>query len=250
MTPDPMVCAVVRARGPRAAVRETLDALAGQTRPVAGVLSAEASFHDVLGRARGEHPQADWYWLLDAGVTPAPDALGELLTAAAADGLPHPVLVAGKVVAQDGTVVDERAPWLPLLDREVVIAAARRRLVSLRLARWGSLLVRADAIDAHGLPRRDFDRGADDLEWTSRLLRDDHGYLAPRSLAEQRAGGGPDPGLEARDRARMVRGSGWVAQEPVWFAFMLGVDVLRELRARPRAAGRLVRGLATGGRRG
>lgn len=249
MTHEPLVAAVVRARGSGAGVGATLDAVARQGHAVASTISHDGSYHDALARARAQAPEATWYWLLDAGVIPEPSALEELLAAVSTPELPVPVLVAGKVVGEHGELGEERAPWPPLLDREVVIAAARRRLVSLRLARWGSLLVAAQALEDHGLPRADYDGGADDLEWTARLLRDERGYLAPRSVSRDSGRAPGDPGLVLRDRARMIRGSGWVAQEPVWFAFMLIVDTTRRLRGRPRSAGPLLRALISPSRR-
>jgi hypothetical protein len=131
----------------------------------------------------------------------------------------------------------------------VVVAAAQHRLASLRLARWGSLLVRREALDRHGPPLDDLG-GAEDLDWTARILREGHGYLAPRSIVERPLPSEPaqlSPG-EVSGRVRMVRGDAWVAHEPVWFAFMLGVDALRELSStrRPATAARVLRGVAAG----
>lgn len=190
----------------------------------------------------GADPDADWLWLLEPDVDPAPDALERLLEPLADLGdLPVPALLASRVVRPDGHLHPAHEPWIPLLDRVVVIAAAQRRLTSLRLARWGSLLVSRAAVAEHGPPRADFAGGADDLEWTARLLKEGegHGYLVPTSTATSSRPARPRfSGAQARTRARMVRGEGWVGQEPVWFAFMLGVDAARALalRARPEPA--------------
>jgi hypothetical protein len=180
---------------------------------------------------------AEWLWLVDGDVVPEPDALAELLAAVATAeraGLPAPALVASRVLDAAGAVDRRCAPWFPLLDRAVVIAAAVEHLASLRLARWGSLLVHRGAVERHGPPRAAFAAGADDLEWTVRVLRDEAGYLAPRSVARVGAAGRPPiaGAREALGRARMLRSPGWVAQEPVWFAFML----LSELASGRRAA--------------
>lgn len=193
----------------------------------------------------------DWLWLLEGDVAPEPEALARLVAPLEDLGdLPMPIVLAGKVLGPDGRLHPDSAPWIPLLDRLGVIAAARRRLVALRLARWGSLLVHRSAVARHGLPRADFADSADDLEWTGRMLRDDVGYLVPHSVAVRAAPTHP-PGLssaEVRDRVRMVRGDGWVGHEPLWFTFMLGVDALGDLRAspRPRTACRLLRGVSSG----
>jgi len=178
-------------------------------------------------------------WLLDAdAVVPEPAALAELLVVLAAPGdLPAPALLTSRILGADGALDPARAPAQPLLDREVAIAAARRRVVAVRLARWGSLLVAREVLETLAAPREDFVPEVADLEWTSRVLREHPGYLVPRSVA--RGVLGHEPGRadarELRDRIRLVlRREAWVAQEPLWFAFLLAQEVGRELRTRPR----------------
>jgi len=230
---SPRICAVVRRRS-----QPTSTALERQSTAPDAVLEATGSWHDAVCAGRAQ--DADWLWLLDGAVEPDPEALERLLTPLADLGdLPAPALLASRVLTPDGRMHPAHEPWIPLLDRVVVIAAARRRLTSLRLARWGSLLVSRAAIDEHGPPRADFADGADDLEWTARLLKEGegHGYLVPGSVGvSDRPLRSRFSGAEARNRARMVRGTGWVGQEPVWFAFMLGVDAARTVGRRARSA--------------
>lgn len=197
------------------------------------VVEAAGTWHDALSAATVD--DVEWLWLVEGDAVPEAAALEALLAVAADHGdLPPPALVAGRVLAADGRIDPGGAPWIPLLDRVTVIDAARRRLVSLRLARWGSLLVHRDVLARHGLPRADFAGGGDDLEWTARILREEPGYLAPRSVSRRAApprrpiGGG----AEVRNRARMVRTGAWTGPEPVWFAFMLLVDLARAARRR------------------
>ena len=238
------VCAVVRSSAPAA-----LAVLAAQTRRPDVAVAQGGSWRAAIAAGAGQG--TDWLWLLEGDVEPEPEALARLVAPLEDLGdLPAPALLAGKVLGPDGHLHADSAPWIPLLDRAGVVAAARRRLVALRLARWGSLLVHRGALARHGLPREGFAGGADDLEWTSRVLRDDAGYLVPRSVAV-RVTPARGPSLspsEVRDRVRMVRGDGWVGHEPVWFAFMLGVDAVRDLRAtpRPRTATRLLRAVSSG----
>ncbi len=219
-------------RNPTAATRA---ALAREGVSGAAIAEAAGTWHDALGGAGATAGDAEWLWLVEGDAVPEPGALDALLAVAADHGdLPAPALVAGRVLAADGRIDPGAAPWIPLLDRVTVIDAARRRLVSLRLARWGSLLVHRDVLARHGLPRGDFAGGGDDLEWTARILLDERGYLAPRSVSRRAApprrpiGGA----AEVRNRARMVRGNAWTGPEPVWFAFMLVVDLARASRRR------------------
>lgn len=184
---------------------------------------------------------------MDAHATPARDALAELL-APLTDAAPlaDPVLISSKVVTRDGRLDDVAPPWPRLLAREQAIAGAERRLAALRAARYGSLLVHRRAVERHGVPRPDFAGAGDDLEWTARVLRDEPGFLAPRSVAVRTGGGRPDAAAFVRNRVRILRGDGWRGQEKAWFAFLFAQDLSRELSARPAAAPAVVRAIGRG----
>jgi len=185
------------------------------------VVRGGRSWHDAVRAAAGG-PEA-WLFLVEDGVEPAPDAAERML--GALDDLgeaPAPALLAATVLAPGGGLHPAAEPWIPLLDRKVVIAAARKGLTSVRMARWGALLVRAQAVERHGPPRADFAGGADDLEWTARILREGHGYVVPAATAiDRRPPRGRITLREAGHRLRMLREPIWVAQEPVWFGFEL-----------------------------
>lgn len=225
--------------------------LGGQTRaPDATVLvgSGPRALADAVSEAVATG--ATWLWLVDAGVTLDPAALEQLVAPlGASDELGDPVLFASKVVEPDGRLALDAPPWPRLLARELAMAGADHRLAALRAARYGSLLVHRRAVECHGPPRADFAAGGDDLEWTGRVLRDEPGYLAPRSIAVRHAGGRPDTRAFARNRIRILRGEGWRGQEKAWFAFLFAQDLLREVSARPTGVPGLLRALG-GGLRG
>ena len=221
------ICAVVGSDAMRAA-------LEGQTRPPDDVLVHEGPIGERVSAAASG--SATWLWLLDDDVAPEPSALEELLAPSGRDhGLPAPVVMASKVTGADGRLHPRGAPW-PRTRGEEVIAACRHGLVPLRLAGWGSLLVRRDAVARYGPPRPDFDAGADDLEWMARVLATSHGYLAPRSRAT-RSGAAPRPSWrQLRDRVRLVASPSWAGEERLWFAFRLAGDAAGDVRSGPRAA--------------
>lgn len=190
---------------------------------------------------------ATWLWLVDARVRPDPAALEELLAPLAhLDALSDPVLFAGKVVGADGRLDRDAPPWPRLLARELAMVGADHRLAALRAARYGSLLVHRRAVEQHGAPRPEFAGAGDDLEWTGRVLRDEPGYLAPRSVAVRERDGQPDPLAFAANRVRILRGDGWRGQEKAWFGFLFAQDLSRRISARPGEAPRLVRALGRG----
>lgn len=161
-------------------------------------------------------PSADWIWLVRGDTAPAPDALEQLAgVAVGRPGLAEPVLLASKVLGPGGALEPGSAPWPPLHDRQGAMDAAEERLAAVRIARWGSLLVRADALRRHAPPRSGL-WGGEDIEFTGRLLREGAGYLVPASVT-------------TRDKTRGARRLGtlraaasreaWDTQERLWVIY-------------------------------
>ncbi len=214
--------------------------LGAQTRPPDYVVRG-------LEGAAAAAGSADWLWLVGPGVQPGPASLEALLDVLGhADELGDPVLLAGKVVDVHGTLDVAAEPWPRLLARESAIAGALHAVAALRAARYGSLLVASRAVERHGLPRADFAGQGDDLEWTSRLLRDDAGYLVPASVATRTGPPPVAPAALAGARVRMLRGDSWGGQEKAWFGFRLAQDLVRETARRPAAAPALLRAIVSG----
>lgn len=172
---------------------------------------------------------AKWIWLLDGLAVPEPDALEALLEGAGRGGGSGPcALAAGQVVGTDAKPHPDALPWPVLLDKEVALSAAATRLIAVRAARHGSLLVRRSAIEAEGLPRADYRAAGEDLEWTSRLLRAGTGFLVPASIAVRRRGEADRPGAGVAGPWRkrrnaldlLVRGP-FSLQERLWFGYGL-----------------------------
>jgi len=159
---------------------------------------------------------ADWLWLVRGDTVPAAGALSELRRVAeGVPGLRPPALLASKVIGVDGRLDPGSAPWPPLHDRAGAMNAAEHRLAAVRIARWGSLLVRGDVLRRHAPPREDL-AAADDLEWTGRLLREEPGYVVPTSLATRAPSARPS--RLATLRAAASRDA-WDTQERLWLVY-------------------------------
>ena len=143
-----------------------------------------------------------WRFVVADGVEPEPGCL-EALQAARAR-VPDAVLVAARVVLPDGTLDPASEPMPRILDKEEAIAAARHRLLAIRAARPGALLVRGDA-------------GAD-LASTAALLAAGRGYLAPEAVAVRRR---PAPRERLADRLRLLRAAHWSREERLMQLFTL-----------------------------
>jgi rhamnopyranosyl-N-acetylglucosaminyl-diphospho-decaprenol beta-1,3/1,4-galactofuranosyltransferase len=194
-----------------------LDALAGQTHELDGVIVVDSASTDGTGRAleeadvrrriaidyirlerngggaEGFHyglraalgTDADWVWLMDDDCEPRPDALAALLAAPRA-GDPDAVLLAPLVETPAGEVLPLNRGWLrprwfraPLVGLEPEDwARAERRVEHVSLV---GPLVRAEAARRTDPPRRDFFIWFDDLEWTARLGRLGGLWLIPAS---------------------------------------------------------------------
>ena len=156
-------------------------------------------FHAGLREAHAEG--AEWIWLMDDDTIPGEDALAALLAAAdrvrgevapAADRvgeeagsarLPTAHLLASRVEWTDGRLHPMNVPTLERRRMELVVEAARRRVLLIRSATFVSLLVHRSAVDRWGLPPEHFFIWADDIEYTSRIVLGGGGaYFVPDSV--------------------------------------------------------------------
>ena len=200
--PVPSVIAVTPAAGPELAAR-----LAAQERAPDAVLVSEPVL--TTGLQDGLGAGSDWIWVVDGSALPRPEALARLVDRAADPGdLPGPDLLSSAVLAADGSVAEQHAPWFRRGATDLALRAALVRLLPVRATGAGSLLVRADAVRAAAPPLADLDGRGAALEWTGRLLRRCAGYLVPASVAHAarpESGGAPD----VKVASAMLPGGGW-----------------------------------------
>jgi len=258
------VRAVVVTHDRRALLRECLAALRAQTRPLDGVLVVDnastdgtpamlaAEFPDVEvlclpvneGSAGGFHAgldhalagPGDSFWVMDDDTIPEPAALAELLAPLAdLGGLPAPAVMASRVLWTDGSLHPMNEPWPRWGDKTLEVGAAERGLVAIRATSYVSILVARGALERSGLPRTAFFIWGDDIEFTARLLRDEVGYLAPRSTVHHKTAHphpshrstGPRYYYDVRNKVYMVRGDVWRTTERFWLAVLS----LKQIRA-------------------
>jgi rhamnopyranosyl-N-acetylglucosaminyl-diphospho-decaprenol beta-1,3/1,4-galactofuranosyltransferase len=206
------VVAVVVTYNRKEVLRECLEAVTAQTRPPDSVLvvdnastdgtreMVEAEFPSVEllalreneGSSGGFHEGMkagvdrgyDWLWVMDDDTIPAPDALQLLLEAPQhLNGLPAPSLLASKVLWTDGKLHPMNWPAPAMKDLDLFIDGVERTIIPIRANTFPSLLVRREAVERHGPPRKGFWIWADDIDFTQRILRDEPGYLVPQSVA-------------------------------------------------------------------
>ncbi len=224
------VCAIVVA--PEGTPLRTSDALERQTRQPDRVVFAGPG----LPWEDASSGEETWLWFLDAGVAPQPEALERLLEfASGAGGLPAPALLAGKVVLPDGYLDARSLPTAKVRDPDLLVSALEQRVLSLRVARRGSLLVRRSAVGVPDGGSRRLDPMTDDLEWTARLLRDRPGLLVPGSVAVREPAAERSPvGRDLAKRGRLLLGDAIELRDKPWFAFRFLEEALAGRRYRHR----------------
>ncbi|WP_338403975.1 glycosyltransferase [Cellulosimicrobium arenosum] len=213
------VVAVVVAYNRRDLLREALDALAAQTRPLDAVLVLDNASDDDSAAVAGSHPvvtevlglarntggaggfaaglahavgpagaagKADLVWLMDDDTIPTPTALEELLRAR--DAYPGPVALLGsRVVWHDGRDHPMNTPRRRPGASGAQIAAARvAGATPVRSSSFVSMLVDARAVRFHGLPVADYFIWNDDFEYSARLLLHGTGLAVHGSVVEHR----------------------------------------------------------------
>jgi rhamnopyranosyl-N-acetylglucosaminyl-diphospho-decaprenol beta-1,3/1,4-galactofuranosyltransferase len=279
------VCAVIVTHNRRELLRESLAAVLGQTRRPDHVLvvdnastdgtremvAAEYGGVELLalprneGGAGGFHAgiadavrrRFDWIWVMDDDTIPNEDALALLLDARARlDGLPDPVLLASRVVWTDGRLHPMNTPGAYVARMDETLRAVERGLLPMRATTFPSLLVRRDAVERHGAPRKGFFIWSDDMDFTLRILRHEPGYVVPASVAvhktktpHQAWEGGERFYYSVRNDLFLIRGDTLRPMERISWALGLLGHVrlyLRHERFRPAALRVVLRGLRDG----
>ncbi|MGI8749102.1 MAG: hypothetical protein ACR2J6_00865 [Thermoleophilaceae bacterium] len=215
------VCAVLRAREGR----DLIAALEGQTRPPDAIeIGLEAASH------------ADWVWLLDSGAVPEPTALERLEEATVApESMPSPALLASKVLGPDGSLDPLSLPVAQVRDPDFAVAAFEHRLLSLRVARRGSMLVHRDGVNMVASRWPTLSPFDHDLEWTARLLKQKPGLLVPASVVVRRPGSQTRARRargETASRLRLLLGDAIELRDKPWFAFRFAEEALAGIRER------------------
>jgi len=206
------IVAAVPSYNRREALEKCIEALLGQTRPPDSILVVDNASTDgtaemvrtkFTGRAQlvrlpantgsagGFHEGIriaydqgyDWTWCMDNDAEPAPDSL-EALTASPAFSDPRAGALAALVVDQHGKIQAMHHKRLVIpFERPALVdqAADARREIPLAANGWAGVLIRRRAIQAVGLPRKDFFVFCDDMEYTYRISQSFRVFLIPGS---------------------------------------------------------------------
>ena len=200
------VCAVVVTHNRRDLLVECLDRLQAQSRPPEAILVVDNASTDgtaelLAGRDGIEVERLDenvggaggfrhglesafragydWMWLLDDDTFAEETCLAELL--AGASRAPHAPSVMSSVVRwRDSTLHPMNGPWLRNRWGELAEAAGVR-LAPIRAATFVSTMVHKDAVHRYGFPPGHYFVWLDDIQYTARILRREHGYVVPQS---------------------------------------------------------------------
>ena len=132
------------------------------------------------GHQRGN----EWIWCMDDDTVPRSDALRELLEALDRAPGKTPLVLTSRVLWHDGTPHPMNRA-IPRWRWGVEMAdGARRGLLLVRSATFVSTMLHRTCVDRFGLPPEHYFLWADDIEYTSRILREELGYYVPESVVE------------------------------------------------------------------
>jgi rhamnopyranosyl-N-acetylglucosaminyl-diphospho-decaprenol beta-1,3/1,4-galactofuranosyltransferase len=124
----------------------------------------------------------DWLWLLDDDTLVERDCLRALLDGAGR-APSTPSVMTSVVRWRDSSLHPMNRPWVRTSGRVEFAEAAAARLAPIRAATFVSTMVHREAVRRHGLPPAHYFIWLDDIEYTARVLREGHGYIAPDSVA-------------------------------------------------------------------
>ncbi len=222
------------------------EALERQTRRPERLLALRAGGSQARqAELRTELGEGDegWLWLLDGSAVPEAGALERMIGVLDEVGdLGQPVLLASKVIHPDGSLDRSSIPVAQVSDPDLGVAAFERRLLSLRVARGGSLLVPRSSLDVVAARWPRLSPFHDDLEWTARVLKGRLGLLVPGSVAVRvpaaRGGARRPARREVAGRIRLLLGDAVERRDKPWFAFRFVEEGVAHVRRAPPFGGR------------
>ena len=279
------MCAVVVTFNRLALLEECLDAIGSQTCPPAEVMVVDnASTDGTAARVAEKYPHVllrtlpensgaaggfsealdwgyrrghDWVWAMDDDTIPHPGALEALFAGLDRAPDPPPLLLSSRVEWSDGELHPMNRPTAHRHATGALGLGAQRGLLLLRSTTWVSTLFSRAAIEDYGLPQGHFFMWTEDIEYTTRILRDHPGYMVPESRVEHRTKTGhtfldaaPDRFyLHVRNYLLTLRGSGYVGVERAaaarWYANTLVTYLVRHRFGR-EAVTAVARGVSDG----
>ncbi len=268
------VCAVVVTHNRKHMLERCLAALREQSRPVDGVIVVDnASTDGTSALVRERFPEVrllplrenlggaggfnrgmawahalgfDWQWLMDDDTFARPKALEALLAGAdRAPGSVPPLLLASKVLWRDGSLHPMNLPVPRWRWPGELALGVDRRLLLVRYVTFVSVAIRREAIDRFGLPLAEYFIWTDDVEYTSRVLRRERGYLVPESQVDHWTETAHSAGSDAsgrfyfhvRNSLLLLRGSSLEPAERYHY-LRFWLTTLRQYLQRNRCSGR------------
>lgn len=279
------VFALVVTHNRKALLRECLEAIAKQQYPVAGIVVVNnASSDGTVEMLREEFPHVqlvdlpentgaaggfhhglayaceqgcEWIWLLDDDCIPYPDTLQKLI-----EGLklvrtlgPEPTALFSRVVWKDGRIHPLNMPWPDLRHPRLLKKGLEYGQMLVRFGSYASMLVRAQAVEEHGLPIKEYFLWSDDVEYSGRLLRRGYGYWIFDSVLQHKtAHPNPPAGasgerffLEVRNRIWLLRSNSYgVLGRLAWTFHFLAELVAYLWGTRGRGLSVVCRGMIAG----
>lgn len=209
---EPIVWAVLPTHNRPALLRESLQGLQAQTRPLGAILVVlNASPPEVKAMLSEEFPQvevlelsenlgsaggfhhgmkyafeqgADWIWLVDDDGIAVADALEKLLKAEQilSKMAPAAQILLSRVVWTDGRIHPMNFPGPDWRRPGLLWKALNYGYLLIRSGAWTGMLVHRSAIAQYGLPHKDYFVWCEDLEFSGRVLRQGVGYWVFDSL--------------------------------------------------------------------
>jgi GT2 family glycosyltransferase len=211
--------------------------------PSVQVLSLKHNIGGAGGYAAGIKWAADagfdWLWTLDDDSIPQFDALAALLDCRESfPPLSRPMLLASKVVWNDGSLHPMNIQKPKLYDAEAQFLAAGHAAMSIRFSSFVSTLIHRSLVQSHGLPVAGYFLWNDDIEFTARLLRRNFGVMVPASVVWHKTAVKHVPATslaekyyyEVRNKLWIIfRSSAFSPAEKWWMAKSLALRTIRHV---------------------
>ncbi|BAD77600.1 glycosyltransferase [Geobacillus kaustophilus HTA426] len=260
------VCAVVVTYNRKELLRECLGNLKHQTRKINEIIVIDnASTDGTASLVKNEFPDVklielreniggaggfyegikyayennfEWIWVLDDDTIPNLNALECLLKSY--DRFPKqkkPYLLASTVLWKDGSLHPMNIPNIDT-NYEKQLYATKQSCLSIRSNSFVSLLINWKVVDKYGLPHKEYFIWNDDIEYTSRILKNEFGIVDPLSIVTHKTktkytpieSTGSRYFYEVRNKLWLIRTNSLYKREKIKIFFSLLIGMYRYLK--------------------
>ncbi|WJQ13927.1 glycosyltransferase family 2 protein [Geobacillus stearothermophilus] len=188
----------------------------------------------------GYRENFEWLWIMDDDTIPSSNALEELMNAneLLKKEDVNPLILGSRVNWIDGDPHPMNFPQIKRRNWNQIFLGLEYGLLPLRSVSFVSVLINSYAIEKYGFPMKKYFIWNDDVEYTGRILKEENGFLVPKSVVTHKTVTKYSPieasadrfFFEVRNKIWMIlKSDAWTSYEKIRYSAILTKNIINFL---------------------